>query len=46
MTLMPDRTIVLESASFAGVTLVGAGPGDPDLVTVAGLNALSARTSS
>lgn len=40
MTLMPDRTIFLGTALFAGVTLVGAGPVDPDLITVAGLKAL------
>lgn len=37
---MRDRTIFLASTPFAGVTLVGAGPGDRDLITVAGLKAL------
>lgn len=40
MTSMPDATIRLEPADFRGVTLVGGGPGDPDLITVAGLKAL------
>lgn len=34
--------ITLGPSSFAGVTLVGGGPGDADLITVAGLKALLA----
>lgn len=37
---MPDTTICLVPDTFRGVTLVGGGPGDGDLVTVAGLKAL------
>jgi uroporphyrin-III C-methyltransferase / precorrin-2 dehydrogenase / sirohydrochlorin ferrochelatase len=39
---MPASSITLEPAGFAGVTLVGGGPGDPGLITVAGLRALLA----
>lgn len=37
---MPATSICLEPDPFAGVTLVGGGPGDADLITVAGLRAL------
>lgn len=37
---MTNRSIVLEPSEFTGVTLVGGGPGDGDLITVAGLRAL------
>lgn len=40
MTRMPDQALCLDPASSAGVTLVGAGQGDPDLITIAGLKAL------
>lgn len=40
MTLMPDQALCLDPASSAGVTLVGAGPGHPDLITIAGLKVL------
>lgn len=39
---MPSATVSLEPSDFRGVTLVGGGPGDPDLITVAGLKALLA----
>ena len=39
---MPGKTITLEPSDFTGVTLVGGGPGDADLITVAGLKALHA----
>ncbi|UDY25042.1 uroporphyrinogen-III C-methyltransferase [Nocardioides sp. Kera G14] len=39
---MPGATFTLEPADFVGVTLVGGGPGDADLITVAGLKALLA----
>lgn len=38
--LMLDQAFCLAPASFAGVTLVGAGPGDRDLITIAGIKAL------
>lgn len=37
---MTGSSITLEPAYFTGVTLVGGGPGDRDLITVAGLRAL------
>jgi len=37
-----SKTITLNPSSFTGVTLVGGGPGDADLITVAGLQALLA----
>jgi len=39
---MPAKPCTLEPAPFPGVTLVGGGPGDPELITVAGLRALLA----
>lgn len=36
------RSLTLTAAPFRGVTLVGGGPGDADLITVAGLRALMA----
>ncbi len=36
------RSLTLTSSPFVGVTLVGGGPGDADLITVAGLRALMA----
>jgi uroporphyrin-III C-methyltransferase / precorrin-2 dehydrogenase / sirohydrochlorin ferrochelatase len=38
----PSFTLTSRRSDFAGVTLVGGGPGDPDLVTVAALKALLA----
>lgn len=40
MSRMTSRTLTLEPAEFVGVTLVGGGPGDQELITVAGLRAL------
>lgn len=37
---MCGRTTTVVASEFSGVTLVGSGPGDPDLITVAGLRAL------
>lgn len=42
MTPVPSAAIDLKPADFHGVTLVGGGPGDPELITVAGLRALLA----
>lgn len=40
MSDMPGHTITFEADEFRGVTLVGGGPGDPELITVGGLKAL------
>lgn len=42
MTCVSSMSITLQPADFAGVTLVGGGPGAADLITVAGLKALLA----
>lgn len=39
---MPSMTLRIDPAQFPSVTLVGGGPGDPELITVAGLKALLA----
>jgi uroporphyrin-III C-methyltransferase/precorrin-2 dehydrogenase/sirohydrochlorin ferrochelatase len=39
---MPGKMITLEPSDFTGVTLVGGGPGQADLITVGGLKALHA----
>lgn len=40
MTGMTGRSMTVEPDGFPGVTLVGGGPGDRDLITVAGLRAV------
>lgn len=40
MSTERSRAVTIEPSEFAGVTLVGGGPGDADLITVAGLRAL------